>query len=176
MKAKPVPKLTLRGLSRARSQGKLCVGALAFRCALGRGGRGAKVREGDGITPVGRWPVRAVLYRPDRLRRPRTALPLRAIRAHDGWCDDPTDGRYNRMVKLPFRRSHERLWRGDHLYDIVIVLGYNDRPRSLGRGSAIFIHLARRDFAPTAGCIALRRPDLLRLLERLEPGDSVVIS
>lgn len=163
----------LRGLSRARPQGKLCLGALSWTCAIGRGGRRPKCREGDGITPVGLWPIREVLYRADRMRRPMTALPLRAIRPTDGWCDDPADRNYNRRVRLPFPRSHEGLWRADGLYDVIMVLGYNDRPRGLGRGSAIFMHLARPGYTPTAGCIALSRADMLTLLRWLRPGDKV---
>jgi L,D-peptidoglycan transpeptidase YkuD (ErfK/YbiS/YcfS/YnhG family) len=168
-------RLTLRGLSRTRSQGKLCLLTLHLRCAIGRSGRRPKQREGDGITPLGRWPVREVLYRADRVARPRTGLSVRPIRPDDGWCDAPFDRNYNRKVALPYPASHERLWRGDALYDLVIVLGYNDRPRSLGRGSAIFIHLARKNYAPTAGCIALSRQDMLKLLARLRPGDAVLI-
>jgi L,D-peptidoglycan transpeptidase YkuD (ErfK/YbiS/YcfS/YnhG family) len=168
-----VPRPILRGLSRARSQGKLCLDTLNLRCALGRGGRRPKQREGDGITPLGLWRVREVLYRADRLPRPRTALPVRVIRSRDGWCDAASDRNYNRPVPLPYPASHERLWREDGLYDVVIVLGYNDRPRSLGRGSAIFMHLVRPDYAPTAGCIALSRGDMLKLLGRLKPGDAV---
>jgi L,D-peptidoglycan transpeptidase YkuD (ErfK/YbiS/YcfS/YnhG family) len=174
-KTRAVRRPTLRGLSRAATQGKLCLGHLSLRCALGRGGRRPKRREGDGITPLGRWPVREVLYRADRLKRPKTGLPTRPIRPGDGWCDDPADRNYNRKVALPFPRSHEGLWRKDHLYDIVVVLGYNDRPRSRGRGSAIFMHLARPDYGPTAGCIALSRGDMLKLLARLRPGDRVVV-
>ena len=166
---------TVRGLSRARSQGKLCLGALNWPCAIGRGGRRPKRREGDGATPVGCWPIREVLYRADRLRRPVTALPVKAIRPDDGWCDDAADRNYNRPVKLPFPRSHEELWRKDWLYDIVVVLGYNDSPRSLGRGSAIFMHLARPGYKPTAGCIALSRGDMLKLLRWLKPGDRVYV-
>jgi L,D-peptidoglycan transpeptidase YkuD (ErfK/YbiS/YcfS/YnhG family) len=100
---------------------------------------------------------------------------VRPIRPADGWCDAPADGNYNRRVKLPYSASHERLWRDDALYDLVVVLGYNDRPRSLGRGSAIFMHLARPGYVPTAGCIALSRADMLKLLARLKPGDSIAI-
>jgi L,D-peptidoglycan transpeptidase YkuD (ErfK/YbiS/YcfS/YnhG family) len=170
-----VRRLTLRGLSRAGAQGKLCLGSMRLACAVGRGGCRPKRREGDGITPTGRWPIRGVLYRADRMRRPATGLPVRAIRPGDGWSDDPADGNYNRPVMLPYARSHERLWREDGLYDVVIVLGYNDRPRSLGRGSAIFIHLARPDYAPTAGCIGLSRGDMLKVLARLRRGDGVVV-
>lgn len=168
-----MPRPILRGLSRARSQGKLCLETLNLPCAVGRGGRRPKQREGDGITPLGLWRIREVLYRADRLPRPRTALPVKAIRPRDGWCDAGADRNYNRPVTLPYPASHERLWREDGLYDIVIVLGYNDRPRSLGRGSAIFMHLARRGYAPTEGCIALSRGDMLKLLAWLKPGDSV---
>lgn len=167
----PVP--ILRGLSRARSHGKLCLGTLNLACATGRGGRRPKQREGDGVTPVGLWRIMEVLYRADRLQRPRTALPVKPITPRDGWCDAPADRNYNRPVPLPYPASHERLWRGDHLYDLVIVLGYNDKPRSLGRGSAIFMHLARRSYAPTEGCIALARGDMLKLLAWLKPGDAV---
>jgi L,D-peptidoglycan transpeptidase YkuD (ErfK/YbiS/YcfS/YnhG family) len=170
-----VPRPTLRGLSRARSQGKLCLGNLNLPCALGRSGRRPKQHEGDGITPIGAWPVREVLYRADRLARPRTALKVTAIRPRDGWCDAARDRNYNRPVKLPYPAGHERLWRQDHLYDLVIVLGYNDRPRSLGRGSAIFMHLARAGYKPTEGCIALSRGDMLKLLARLRLGDRIRI-
>jgi L,D-peptidoglycan transpeptidase YkuD (ErfK/YbiS/YcfS/YnhG family) len=171
-----VPRPIVRGLSRARSQGKLCLGALRFPCALGRSGCRPKQREGDGITPLGLWPIREVLYRADRLARPRTALPVRAIRLCDGWCDAAGDRNYNRPVTLPYPASHESLWREDGLYDVIVVLGYNDRPRSLGRGSAIFMHLARPGYTPTAGCIALSRADMLKLLARLKPGDRVRVA
>ena len=128
--------------------------------ALGRSGIRALKREGDGGTPLGRFPIRQVLYRADRVPRPRTRLPVRAIRADDGWCEDPADRNYNRLVSLPPRRSADRLIRADHLYDLMLVLGHNDRPRVRGKGSAIFMHLARPGYAPTAGCIALSRRDL----------------
>jgi L,D-peptidoglycan transpeptidase YkuD (ErfK/YbiS/YcfS/YnhG family) len=123
-------------------------------------------REGDGATPIGQWRVREVLYRPDRVRRPATPLPVRAMRRHDGWCDAAADRNYNRLVRLPYAASAEPLWRQDALYDVVVVLGYNDA-RVRGRGSAIFLHVARPGYAPTEGCIALARAHVLRLLERL---------
>ncbi len=143
--------------------------------ALGRTGIRALKREGDGGTPLGRFAVRQVLYRADRIRRPRTPLPVRAIRADDGWCEDPADRNYNRLLKLSPRNSADRLTRSDHLYDLVLVLGYNDRPRIRGKGSAIFVHLARPDFSPTAGCIALSRHDLTMLLAELRRGSSLMV-
>jgi L,D-peptidoglycan transpeptidase YkuD (ErfK/YbiS/YcfS/YnhG family) len=116
-----------------------------------------------------------VLYRADRVARPRTPLPVRAIGQHDGWCDDPADRNYNRLVKLPSRRSAEGLKRTDRLYDLVLVLGYNDRPRVRGRGSAIFVHLARPGFTPTEGCIALSQHDLLMLLAEIGLGKQIAI-
>jgi L,D-peptidoglycan transpeptidase YkuD (ErfK/YbiS/YcfS/YnhG family) len=124
-------------------------------------------REGDGATPTGTWRLRGVLYRADRLRHPRTALVIRPLRADDGWCDDPADRNYNRPVKHPYPASAERLWRADGLYDVLVVLDCNACPRVRGRGSAIFMHVAQPDHAPTAGCIALARVHLLFVLERL---------
>ena len=143
------------------------------QAALGRTGIRALKREGDGGTPLGSFPIRQVLYRADRGMRPRTSLPLHAIRADEGWCDDPRDRNYNRLVTLPSRRSAEGLRRADHLYDVVLVLGYNDRPRVRGRGSAIFVHLARPGLTPTDGCIALTRGDLLALLAEVRPGTEI---
>ena len=145
------------------------------RVALGHSGIRALKREGDGGTPLGRLPIRELLYRADRVTRPRTALPVRVIKDHDGWCEDPADRNYNRLVKLSPRSSVDRLRRTDHLYDLVLVLGYNDRPRVRGKGSAIFVHLARPGYAPTAGCIALSRRDLSALLAQIRPGSSIVV-
>jgi L,D-peptidoglycan transpeptidase YkuD (ErfK/YbiS/YcfS/YnhG family) len=144
--------------------------------ALGSTGTRALKCEGDGGTPLGRFAVRQVLYRADRVARPRTTLPIRAIGAHDGWCEDPADRNYNRLVKLSAESNADRLKRDDHLYDLVLVLGYNDHPRVRGKGSAIFVHLARPDYAPTAGCIALSQHDLLMLLSRLRRNAKIVVT
>jgi L,D-peptidoglycan transpeptidase YkuD (ErfK/YbiS/YcfS/YnhG family) len=170
-----MPLVIVRGLSRADTQGKLHLGFVHYRCALGRAGRGPKSGEGDGVTPSGRWPIRQILFRPDRLRRPRTALPVSPLSPSLGWCDAAGDANYNRLVSLPYPASHERLWRRDGLYDLVAVLGYNDAPRSQGRGSAIFLHLARPDYGPTEGCVAIAREHMLMLLARLGPGDALII-
>lgn len=143
------------------------------RAALGRESIRALKREGDGATPLGRFPIRQVLYRADRGMRPRTTLPIHAIRANSGWCEDPADRNYNRLIKLPSRQSAEGLKRADHIYDLVLVLGFNDRPRVKGRGSAIFVHLARPGLTPTDGCIALYRRDLLALLAQLVRRGSI---
>jgi L,D-peptidoglycan transpeptidase YkuD (ErfK/YbiS/YcfS/YnhG family) len=137
----------------------------------------ADKREGDGATPAARMPLRRVLYRADRGAAPATALPLDPIGRDDGWCDDPDDTAYNRPVRLPCTAHYERLWRDDAVYDLVAVLGWNDAPVVTGCGSAIFLHLARDGadggFAPTAGCVALARDDLLTVLREARPGDAV---
>lgn len=145
------------------------------RAAIGRGGVRPIKREGDGGTPLGRLPIRLVLYRADRGPRPHTALPARPIRAREGWCDDPNDRNYNRSVPLPSKRSTESMMRDDPLYDVVLVLGYNDRPRIRHRGSAIFAHVARHEYTPTEGCIAMSRRDLLAVLSECRPGTSFLV-
>lgn len=144
-----------------------------FRCALGRGGvrPAADKREGDGASPLGSWPMRRLLYRADRGGPPTTALPSQLIGPDDGWCDAPGDPAYNRPVRLPYPASAEHLWLEDHVYDLIVVLGHNDDPPAPGMGSAIFLHLARPDYAPTAGCVALARPDLEAVLARAAAGD-----
>jgi L,D-peptidoglycan transpeptidase YkuD (ErfK/YbiS/YcfS/YnhG family) len=147
------------------ANGFLTCPAGRFRCALGRGGVSADKREGDGATPAGIFPLRHVLYRADRLSRPPTALEARPIAPNDGWCDDPADPmHYNTQVVLPHAARAERLWRSDGVYDVLVVLGHNDAPPIPGQGSAIFLHVARPDYAPTEGCVALGLPHLLALL------------
>lgn len=143
-----------------------------FRCALGRGGIKADKREGDGGTPIGRFALRRVFYRGDA---PRSSLPLQATRQNDGWCDAPDDIAYNRHVLLPYAASHEEMWRNDHLYDRVLVIGHNDDPVITGLGSAVFIHLAHDDYRPTAGCVAFARDDLEEILDLLMPESYVTI-
>jgi L,D-peptidoglycan transpeptidase YkuD (ErfK/YbiS/YcfS/YnhG family) len=135
-----------------------------FRCAIGRGGRRADKHEGDGATPIGLLPLRRVLYRADRLAPPRCTLPVAPIAPADGWCDDPMHADYNKQIRLPHPARHEELWRVDAIYDVIGVLGWNDAPVVRGRGSAIFLHLARPGFSPTEGCIALEKRELLRVL------------
>lgn len=133
-------------------------------------------REGDGASPLGVWPIRRVLYREDRGPPPNTALPVSAIRPDDGWCDAPGDVAYNQPVRLPYPASAESLFRDDHLYDLIVVLGHNDDPVCDGMGSAIFLHLERPERTPTEGCVALSRPDLERLLAEAVVGDAIEIA
>lgn len=167
------PQVVVRSLSKRATRGRLVFGNVTFSCVMGRGGRSATKREGDGATPMGRWPIRGLLFRPDRSRRPRTALGVRALKVADGWCDAAGDRNYNRPVRHPYPASAERMWRDDELYDLVLVLGYNLRPRVQGRGSAIFLHIARPGFEPTAGCIALTPKDVKRMIALVRPGDVV---
>ena len=146
------------------------------RCALGRRGVTTNKREGDGATPVGTMALRYVLYRPDRVTPPATRLSLRALQPEDGWCDDPESPEYNRPVRRPFPARHESLWRDDELYDLIVVLGWNDAPPVVARGSAIFLHVAGEGYAPTEGCVALARPDLLRLLADCGPDDRLIVN
>lgn len=171
-----IPVIKVEARSLADTRGRVALGSLRLPCTLGRGGRRALKREGDGATPIGAWPVREVFYRPDRVARPRTTLPVTPLRPDDGWCDDPLDRNYNRRIRLPYQASHERLWRDDRLYDLIVVLGYNDWPRVRGRGSAIFMHLAAPSFAPTEGCIALDEADLRTILAAARPAAGVLVS
>ena len=135
----------------------------------------AKLREGDGVTPLGVFVFREVFYRADRTQTPATILPLWKTQPDDGWCDAPADQNYNRLVKLPYPASAENLWRDDHMYDLIVVIGFNDDPVYPGKGSAIFLHLARPDYLPTAGCVALAENDLRAALEQFQAGDKIRI-
>jgi len=144
--------------------GALTLCGETFRAAIGRSGVRTDKREGDGATPVGVLPLRRVLYRPDRVQAPVSVAVVGPLAPSDGWCDDPAHADYNRPVRLPIGASAEALWREDALYDIIGVLGWNDHPVRPGQGSAIFLHVARADFAPTEGCVALALVDLRRVL------------
>ena len=162
----------------ADSSGILCWPGGQGRCALGKGGVATPEakQEGDGATPLGVWPMRQVFWRSDRLQRPVTGLPVDALIPEAGWCDDPASPLYNFPVALPFAFNHEKLWRKDGVYDILVVLGYNDDPPFPGKGSAIFLHIARPDYGPTEGCVACAREDLLALLARAKLGDALAIT
>lgn len=157
--------------------GKVLFGENEYRCALGRSGivLAEDKYEGDGATPAGIWPIRRVWYRADRLSCPPTDIPTRVIEEDDGWCDDFKDPQYNRHIKLPYPASREKMWREDGVYDLVVELGYNDSPVHPKKGSAIFIHIARDQYPPTDGCVALSKPDFLEILEQLKPDSQVEV-
>lgn len=150
---------------------------LRFHCSIGKGGmvEAAVKAEGDGASPIGVWTMKRVFWRPDRVARPGTALPTVPLAPHDGWCDAPGDPLYNRSVRLPYPASHERLWREDHVYDLIVELDHNTMPVIPGRGSAIFLHLAKPDYAGTEGCIALALDDMLAVLRLCGPGSTLEI-
>ncbi|MEQ9169876.1 MAG: L,D-transpeptidase family protein [Rhodospirillales bacterium] len=157
------------------TRGRVTWGRNHAPCALGRAGIALIKREGDGATPMGRFALRRLFYRADRRTRPETALPTSPITPNLGWCDDPTSPAYNRLVRLPCPWRHEVLARADGVYDLVVVLGHNDAPPEPGAGSAIFLHLATPDLAPTEGCVALADADLADLLRAARPGDVMTV-
>lgn len=162
--------ITVFSSPREPHRGFLRCGNLTLPCALGRSGVTHLKREGDGATPAGRLRLLRLIIRPDRGLPPPSPLPRRVLRRSDGWCEDPEHGSYNRPIRLPSAAGHDAMWRSDHLYDIVGILDWNIAPRVRGCGSAIFLHLARQGYQPTAGCIALAGRDLHRLLQAAGPS------
>jgi len=148
---------------------------LTIPVALGRSGLRANKREGDGGTPRGIFHPRKLWWRADRHQCPRTFLAARAITPADAWCEDPNDRHYNQPIRIAGDHKGDRLQRADHLYDFIVELDHNTRPRVAGRGSAVFLHLARDNFGPTAGCVAMTKSAMLRLLRRLGPRTRIVI-
>ncbi len=167
------------------SEGILSWRGRRYRCALGRGGVRDDKAEGDGATPAGRFFLRRVFYRGDRISKPETGMPVREISPRDGWCDDPGHADYNRLIAITiaaghaaghtFAARHEKLWRDDHLYDLVVEIGHNDDPPRAGLGSAVFIHVAAQGFTPTEGCVAIALKDLLAILKDCDTGTAVRI-
>ncbi len=161
--------LTVQADSADTSLGWAAWGDRRWRCTVGAGGVREDKVEGDAATPAGTFPLRRIYFRNDRLVLPKVRLPARPINEHDGWCDDPRSSTYNRLVHIPNEWSHEKMWREDGRYDLVVVVGYNDDPPEGEWGSAIFLHVARADYAPTRGCVALARDDLLELVTLIGP-------
>ena len=171
----PLASIRVRAAAGNPRRGWLTAGPYTIPVALGRGGIIANKREGDGGTPKGTFRPRQLWWRADRFPRPRTFLPIRAIRADDAWCEDPASRHYNRPLTRGHDNGGDRLRRDDHLYDFIIEIDHNTSPRIAGRGSAVFLHLARPDFSPTAGCVSMTQSAMLRLLERLGPQTGIVI-
>lgn len=170
-----LPVIHVRAKPAQRSRGVLRAGPLSLPVALGRGGIKANKREGDGATPRGTFRLKRLWWRDGRHPRPATLLPVTRIKPNDGWCEDPSDRHYNQRIKVPPKSKADRLARKDNLYDFIIEIDHNTRPRVAGRGSAVFIHVARPGFAPTAGCVALNINALRRLLARLGPRTRIVV-
>jgi len=171
----PLFAVTIRPAAGNPRRGWLTAGLVTIPVALGRGGIRANKREGDGGTPKGCFRPRQLWWRGDRHSRPRTFLPVRAIRTEDAWCEDPTDRHYNRPIRLGREQGGDRLMRADHLYDFIVEIDHNTRPRIHGRGSAVFLHLARENFGPTAGCVSMTEAAMLQLLRRLGPRTRIII-
>lgn len=155
--------------------GILIAGGKRYECTLGRTGITIDKKEGDGKTPIGTYPLRRILYRADRMPKPGTGLPAGVLTPETGWCEDPAHPDYNRQVALPHAAVCDHMTREDHLYDIVVILGQNDDPVIPGRGSAIFMHLARPEFTPTEGCVGLKLEDLLEVIALCDPLTSITI-
>ena len=148
---------------------------LKFRCAIGKNGIKKKIKEGDFVTPKGTFALKRVYYRGDRIKNLRTKLKKITIKKYMGWCDDPKSKFYNKQIKLPSRYSYEKLYRNDKIYDIIITLDYNTNPIIKNKGSAIFLHIAKKNYKPTAGCIALKKEDLMRLLSIIKKNNKIKI-
>jgi L,D-peptidoglycan transpeptidase YkuD (ErfK/YbiS/YcfS/YnhG family) len=172
---RPVSAIRIRAAAGDPRRGWLTAGGQTIPVALGRGGIRANKREGDGGTPKGTFRPRQLWWRADRHPRPRTFLPVRAIGPEDAWCEDPASRHYNQPIRLKRDRGGDRLQRNDHLYDFIIEIDHNSSPRIAGRGSAVFLHLARENFGPTAGCVSMTKSAMLRLLARLGPETKIVI-
>lgn len=168
--------ITIRSGAGNRQRGWLMAGGLSHPVTLGRGGILADKREGDGGTPRGAFHPLRLWWRADRHARPRTLLPVRRITATDAWSEDPGDRRYNQPIRIAGDQPGDRLMRDDHLYDFIIEIDHNTKPRIAGRGSAVFLHLARQNFTPTAGCIGMTKSDMLRLLARIGPQTQIIIA
>jgi L,D-peptidoglycan transpeptidase YkuD (ErfK/YbiS/YcfS/YnhG family) len=148
---------------------------LKFRCALGKAGIKKKKKEGDNITPEGTFKIIRVYYRRDKIKNISTLIKKKEIKKKIGWCDDPVSSFYNKEIKLPSKFSHEKLYRKDNLYDLILVLNYNINPIIKNKGSAIFIHIAKKNYKPTAGCIALKKRDLVELLKKIKKNTKIKI-
>ena len=157
------------------SSGRAVFKEKEYRCAIGKNGVTNNKAEGDWKTPIGCFKIRKVLFRKDKIEKPQTDLLVEEIQENDAWCDDVNDKNYNQQIKLPYNSSHEKLWRDDEVYDIVVVLGFNDNPIVPGKGSAVFIHIARQNYPPTAGCIAFNREDLLEILKNCDKNTLICI-
>ena len=149
---------------------------LKFRCALGKAGIKKKKKEGDNITPEGTFKIIRVYYRRDKIKNISTLIKKKEIKKKIGWCDDPVSSVYNKEIKLPSKFSHEKLYRKDNLYDLFLVLNYNIKPIIKNKGSAIFIHITKKNYKKTKGCIALKKKHLIELISKIKKNTKIKIS
>jgi L,D-peptidoglycan transpeptidase YkuD (ErfK/YbiS/YcfS/YnhG family) len=175
LRNRPLAMIRIRAAVGDPRRGWLTAAGQSVPVALGRGGIRANKREGDGGTPKGIFRPRQLWWRADRYPRPQTFLPVRAIGPEDAWCEDPSSRHYNQPVRRNRTRAGDRLRRDDHLYDFIVEIDHNTSPPIKGRGSAVFLHLARENFGPTAGCVSMTKSGMLRLLQRLGPDTKIVI-
>jgi L,D-peptidoglycan transpeptidase YkuD (ErfK/YbiS/YcfS/YnhG family) len=169
--------ITVTVKSETATTGTLSINGKSYDCAIGRAGVTAPAQktEGDGKTPLGTYPLRQLLYRADRVAKPVTQLPTDILTPETAWCENPAHADYNKLITTAHPAATDRMTREDHVYDYVVVIGYNDSPVMPGKGSAIFMHLARPDFTPTAGCVGLRAADMLEVLKACTPATSIDI-
>ena len=153
----------------------LTYGQYKVKCAIGKRGIGLKKKEGDLITPIGQYKIKYILYRKDRIKKIQTKLRKIVIKRNMGWCDDPKSKNYNKLINLPFNNSYEKLFKKENTYDIILVLNYNMRPIKKNKGSAIFIHIAKKNYKKTLGCIAINKTDLLKLLKKIKINTKAMI-
>ena len=149
---------------------------LKFKCSLGKAGIGEKIKEGDKITPKGAYEIVAIYYRSDRIKKISSKFKLIKIKKNMGWCDDPKSKKYNQLIKLPNIYRHEKLHRTDNIYDLIIALNYNMKPIIKNKGSAIFIHIANKNYKSTAGCIGLKKTHLINLVKKIKKNTKVLIN
>ena len=155
---------------------KLVINDYKVKCAIGKRGIGIKQKEGDLITPKGKFKVNYIMYRKDRIRNLKSKIKIIPIKKDMGWCNDASSHRYNKLVKFPFKYSAEQLYRSDNIYDIILVLNYNLDPIRKGKGSAIFIHIAKKNYENTLGCIAVSKKDLKKIIKKINKKTKVYIS
>jgi L,D-peptidoglycan transpeptidase YkuD (ErfK/YbiS/YcfS/YnhG family) len=175
MRDRPLSAIRVNRAAGDPRRGWLTADGWSVPVALGRGGILANKREGDGGTPKGTFYPLQLWWRADRHARPQTYLPVRPIRSDDAWCEDPNDRHYNQPMRLGHDQAGDRLTRDDHLYDFIVEIDHNSAPRVAGRGSAVFLHLARTNFSPTAGCVSMTKSAMLRLLRRMAPQTKIII-
>ena len=149
---------------------------LKFHCALGKGGVKKKTMEGDNITPKGIFKIIKIYYRPDKIKKIKTLIKKIKIKKNMGWCDDPNSRFYNKLINLPTKYSHEKFYRNDSLYDLIVVLNYNTNPIVKNKGSAIFMHIAKNSYKKTRGCIALKKEHLIKIISKVNKNTKIKIN